>query len=113
MTHPSSEELFDAIGRDDREDGASPPPGRTRSRRPRARRRTALITAAAVAALIAGTLTVSHFTTGSATRGRTVSANPVESAAGHRPLVPDFTASSLTGTPVKLTSYLGKILVLN
>jgi len=30
-----------------------------------------------------------------------------------RPLAPDFTASSLTGTTIKLSSYLGKTVVLN
>jgi thiol-disulfide isomerase/thioredoxin len=34
-------------------------------------------------------------------------------AAGHQPLAPDFTATSLTGTPIKMSSYRGKVLVLN
>jgi peroxiredoxin len=66
------------------------------------------VTAAAVV-LAGGALAVNHFAAGS----NTSAGNTVEYAAGHRPLVPDFTATSLTGTPIKLSSYRGKILVLN
>ncbi len=34
-----------------------------------------------------------------------VNGGTVEYTAGHQPLVPDFTATSLTGTPIKMTSY--------
>jgi peroxiredoxin len=70
------------------------------------------VTAAAVV-LAGGALAVNHFAAGSSTSAGVVNGNTVEYAAGHRPLVPDFTATSLTGAPVKLSSYLGKILVLN
>ena len=36
-----------------------------------------------------------------------------EYPAGHRPLAPDFSGTSLTGSPIKLSSYQGKTLVLN
>jgi thiol-disulfide isomerase/thioredoxin len=32
---------------------------------------------------------------------------------GHRPLAPDFTGTTLTGAPLKFSSYKGKVLVLN
>lgn len=76
-------------------------------------RRTVLTVAAAAVVLTGGALTVSHFTTTSSTGGRVIDGNPVEYTAGHQPLVPDFTATSLTGTPVKMSSYRGKILVFN
>lgn len=47
------------------------------------------------------------------TTDRTTTGSTVEYATGHRPLVPDFTATSLTGIPIKMASYRGKILVLN
>jgi peroxiredoxin len=34
-------------------------------------------------------------------------------AAGHRPLAPDFTATTLTGARLRLASYRGKVVVLN
>lgn len=33
--------------------------------------------------------------------------------AGHRPLAPDFSGTTLTGTPLKFSSYRGKVVVLN
>lgn len=76
-------------------------------------RRAVLAVAAAAVVLTGGALAVSHFTTSSSTGGRVVDGNTVEYTAGHQPLVPDFTATSLTGTPVKMSSYRGKTLVLN
>jgi len=78
----------------------------------RVRRRTVGIAAAAAIVLAGGALVVNHFTA-SSTSGRTVNGDTVEYAAGHQPLVPGLTATSLTGTPIKMTSYQGKILVLN
>jgi peroxiredoxin len=63
--------------------------------------------------LAGGALAVNHFTASSSTGGRIVNGDTVEYTAGHQPLVPDFTATSLTGTPIKVASYRGKILVLN
>jgi peroxiredoxin len=77
--------------------------------RSRGRRRTIVTVTAAAVVLAGGALAVNHFAAGS----NTSAGNTVEYAAGHRPLVPDFTATSLTGIPIKLSSYRGKILVLN
>jgi peroxiredoxin len=79
----------------------------------RIRRRTVVTVTAAAVVLAGGALAVDHFTTSSDTTSRVVNGNTVEYTAGHQPLVPDFTATSLTGTPIKMTSYRGKILVLN
>ncbi|HEX3956642.1 MAG TPA: TlpA disulfide reductase family protein [Trebonia sp.] len=79
----------------------------------RVRRRTAISVTAAAVVLAGGALAVDHFTASSSTEGRMTNGDTVEYAAGHQPLVPDFAATSLTGTPVKMTSYRGKVLVLN
>ena len=79
----------------------------------RLRRRTVVTVTAAAVVLAGGALAVNHFTASSSTGGRIVNGGTVEYAAGLQPLVPDFTATSLTGTPIKMTSYRGKILVLN
>jgi peroxiredoxin len=79
----------------------------------RLRRRTVVIVTAAALVLAGGALAVNHFTVSSSTGVRIVNGDTVEYAAGHQPLVPDFAATSLTGTPIKMTSYRGKILVLN
>ncbi len=63
----------------------------------------------AVAVLLAAALAVSLLTQG---KGN-ASAGPIEYPAGQRPLAPDFTATSLTGTPVRFASYRGRIVVLN
>ena len=74
----------------------------------RAKRRTVVSVAAVAAALLTGALVVT-FTQG---HGK---ADPgyVLYPAGHRALAPDFTATSLTGTPIKFTSYRGKVVVVN
>jgi len=79
----------------------------------RLRRRTVVTLTAAAVVLAGATLAVNHFTASSSTGGRMVNGGTVEYTAGHQPLVPDFTATSLTGTPIKMTSYRGKVLVLN
>jgi peroxiredoxin len=79
----------------------------------RIRRRTVVTVTAAAVVLAGGALAVDHLTTSSDTASRVVNGNTVEYTAGHQPLVPDITATSLTGTPIKMTSYRGKILVLN
>lgn len=80
----------------------------------RGRHRTAATVTAAVVVLLGGALTVSHFAAGSGgTTGRVVNGSTVEYAKGHRPLAPDITATSLTGTTIKMSSYRGKVLVLN
>lgn len=79
----------------------------------RVRRRTAISVTAVAVILAGGALAVGHFTASSSTGGLMANGDTVEYAAGHQPLVPDFAATSLTGTPVKMTSYRGKVLVLN
>jgi thiol-disulfide isomerase/thioredoxin len=79
----------------------------------RGRRRTALTVMAAVFVLVGAALAASHFTAGGSTTGRVVDGSTVEYTAGHRPLVPDITGVSLTGTAIKMSSYRGKVLVLN
>ena len=77
----------------------------------RAGRRTA---AAAAVVLLGGALVVSRLAAGSGSAaGRVVDGSTVEYTAGHRPLVPDITAASLTGTTVKISAYRGRVLVLN
>jgi peroxiredoxin len=109
----SSEEPSDEFGSDNGHDATPPLTARKGSLRSRVRRRTIVTVAAAAVVLAGGALAVNHFAAGSNTSAGVVNGNTVEYAAGHRPLVPDLTATSLTGTPIKLSSYLGKILVLN
>jgi thiol-disulfide isomerase/thioredoxin len=77
----------------------------------RVKRRTVVTTTAVVAVLLAGALAVTLLTSGS---GNAASdGGPIVYPAGHRALVPGFTGTSLTGTPIKLSSYRGKTVVLN
>lgn len=82
----------------------------------RAKRRTVVTVAAVVAALLTGALVVT-LTQGS---GRASGVSYIDGntgqmlyAVGHRPLAPEFTGTSLTGKPIKLASYRGKVVVLN
>lgn len=86
-------------------------PGRKALARVRVRRRTAVCVAAAAVVLAGASLGVNHFSGGGRTSA--ASGNTVEYAVGHMPLVPAYTGTSLTGSPIKLSSYRGKILVLN
>ena len=77
----------------------------------KAKRRTVVTVTAALAVLLAGALTVTLLTSGST---NTASAsNTVEYPVGHRPLAPEITGTSLTGSAIKLSSYRGKTVVLN
>jgi thiol-disulfide isomerase/thioredoxin len=77
----------------------------------KAKRRTVVTVTAVVAVLLAGALAVTLLTSGKGSPANAT--NTVEYPAGHRPLAPDFTGTSLTGTPIKLSSYRGKTVVLN
>ena len=72
-----------------------------------------------VAAVITGALLVGVLVAGWATSGKRdvtdVNGNPsaVLYTAGHRPLAPDFTATTLTGSRLSLSSYRGRVVVLN
>jgi peroxiredoxin len=80
----------------------------------RTRRRTVVTVTAVVAVLLAGALAVTLLTQGkSGTAAAATGDNTVEYQAGHRPAAPDFTATSLTGATIKLSSYRGKTVVLN
>jgi peroxiredoxin len=70
---------------------------------------------AAFAVLLGGALAVTLATSGStgAGDGKITKGNTVSYQAGARPLAPDVTATSLTGTTIKLSSYRGKTVVLN
>jgi thiol-disulfide isomerase/thioredoxin len=78
----------------------------------KAKRRMVVTVTAVVAALLAAALAVTLLT-----QEKTVAAdsdtNMVVYPVGHRPLAPDFTGTSLTGATIKLSSYRGKVLVLN
>jgi thiol-disulfide isomerase/thioredoxin len=76
----------------------------------RARRRTVITIVSAMAVLLAGALAVTLLTQG---KGNAASGGPIEYPVGQRPAAPDFTATSLTGTPVRLAAYRGRIVVLN
>ena len=91
------------------ENETTPPTARKGLPRSRVRRPTIVTVAAAAVVLAGGALAVNHFAAGSSTSAGVVNGNTVEYAAGHRPLAPDLTATSLTGTPIKLSGYLGKI----
>jgi thiol-disulfide isomerase/thioredoxin len=77
----------------------------------KAKRRTVVTVTAVVAVLLAGALAATLLTSG---KGNVANAtNTVEYPAGHRPLAPDFSGTSLTGATIKLSSYRGKTVVLN
>jgi thiol-disulfide isomerase/thioredoxin len=82
----------------------------------RAKRRTVVTAAAVAAALLAAALAVT-LTEGSGTASGVTyidgNTSQIVYAVGHRALAPDVTASSLTGTPISLASYRGKVVVLN
>jgi thiol-disulfide isomerase/thioredoxin len=60
--------------------------------------------------LLVAALVVTVFTHGNSS---SADDNMVAYPAGHRPAAPEFTATSLTGTPINFASYRGKIVVLN
>ena len=76
----------------------------------KAKRRTVVTTAASVFVLLVAALVVTVFTHGNSSNADD---NMVAYPVGHRPAAPDFTATSLTGTPINFASYRGKIVVLN
>jgi thiol-disulfide isomerase/thioredoxin len=78
----------------------------------RAKRRTVVTVTAVVAVLLAGALTVTLLTQGNG------NASSISTADGiveyqQRPLAPNVTGTSLTGSTIKLSSYRGKTVVLN
>jgi thiol-disulfide isomerase/thioredoxin len=80
----------------------------------RAKRRTVVTVTAVVAVLLVGALTVTLLTQGKdSASGSTTSDGVVEYQAAQRPLAPNVTGTSLTGSTIKLSSYRGKTVVLN
>jgi thiol-disulfide isomerase/thioredoxin len=82
----------------------------------KAKRRTVVTVAAVAVVLLAGALVVTLTTGNGDPPGVSyLDGNPAQRvyAAGDRPLAPDFTGTSLTGSKIKLASYRGKIVVLN
>ena len=77
----------------------------------RAKRRTVVITTAVLAALLTAALAVTLATQGKGNVSQSDGA--VHYQPGQRPAAPDFTATSLTGATIKLSSYRGKTVVLN
>jgi thiol-disulfide isomerase/thioredoxin len=79
------------------------------------KRRAAVSLAAVAAVLLAGGLTMAFSGGGTPTGESFVdgSHTAVLYAPGHRALLPDFSGKTLTGTPVSLATYRGKVLVLN
>src|SRR6266705_4617747 len=81
----------------------------------RVRRRTVVL----AAAVLAGVLLIAGLVTGwggSGNSGLTTvdgNASAVLYPAGHRPLAPGFTATTLTGSKLSFSSYRGKVVVLN
>ena len=80
----------------------------------KAKRRTVVTTAAGVLVLLVAALVVTVFTHGNSSSASSAGGdNMVAYPVGHRPAAPDFTATSLTGTPINFASYKGKIVVVN
>jgi thiol-disulfide isomerase/thioredoxin len=81
---------------------------------PRLKRRSVLLAATACAGVLAVVLLVSAFTGSSGgpvyLDGNT---NAVLYPAGHRPLAPEFSGTTLTGSTLHFSSYRGKVVVLN
>lgn len=75
----------------------------------KAKRRTVVTTAAAAFVLLVAALVVTVVTQ----RSGEASGNMVAYPAGQRPAAPEFSATSLTGTPIRFASYRGKVVVLN
>ena len=73
------------------------------------KRRTVVTTAAGAFVLLVAALVVTVVTQGKGD----AAGNMLTYPAGQRPAAPEFTATSLTGTPINFASYRGKIVVLN
>ena len=73
------------------------------------KRRTVVTTGAGAFVLLVAALVVTVVTQGKGD----AAGNMLTYPAGQRPAAPEFTATSLTGTPINFASYRGKIVVLN
>ena len=81
----------------------------------RARRRTVVLAAAASAGVLLIVLLVAGWAGGG--KGDVTEVDGSTSAvlytAGHRPMAPDFSGTTLTGSKLSFSSYRGKVVVLN
>jgi peroxiredoxin len=81
----------------------------------RPKRKSVILAAAACAGVLAVVLTVTGF--GGGGGGDVTYLDGTTTAlmynTGHQPLAPNFSAATLTGTPLTLSSYRGKVVVLN
>jgi len=81
----------------------------------RAGRRTVVLAAAVLAGVLLAAVLLTGWA-GSGTSGVTEvggSASAVVYTAGHRPLAPEFTGTTLTGSKLSFSAYRGKVVVLN
>ena len=81
----------------------------------RTRRRTVVLAAAVLAGVLLAVVLVSGWA-GGGNGGMTDvggHANAVMYPAGHRPVAPEFTAATLTGSKLSFSSYRGRVVVLN
>jgi thiol-disulfide isomerase/thioredoxin len=80
------------------------------------RRRAVVSVAAVVAVLLAGGLTMAFTSGGGVPAGETYidgSPSAVLYSAGHRAVLPEFSGTTLTGAPLKFSTYRGTVVVLN
>lgn len=82
---------------------------------PRLKRRAVVLATAACAAAVAVVLLVTGFGNGGGSGITYIdgSTNAVLYTTGHRSQAPDFSASTLAGTPLRFSAYRGKVVVLN
>jgi len=78
----------------------------------KAKRRTVVTVTAAAAVLLGGALAATLLSSGKGNDSASAG-NTVQYKAGQRPLAPNLTGKSLTGTSINLDDYRGKVVVLN
>lgn len=82
----------------------------------RTRRRTALLAAAVLAAVLLAVVLVTGWPGGDGSSGVTTvdgNTSAVLYSAGHRPVAPAFTGTTLTGSKLSFSAYRGQVVVLN
>jgi thiol-disulfide isomerase/thioredoxin len=81
----------------------------------KAKRRLVVLAAAALAGLALAVVLISGWAGGGNSGVTDVAGNPsaVLYSAGHRPVAPDFTGTTLTGSRLSFSSYRGRVVVLN
>src|SRR6266581_8433195 len=81
----------------------------------RAGRRTVVLAATVLTGMVLAAVLVTGWAGSGKSGVTTVDGNPgaILYAAGHRPLAPEFTGTTLTGSKLSFSSYRGKVVVLN